>query len=380
MASDKSPDDRSSEDALRAEIARLNKVVTALMNRAERGMGAQGSDFGLFQTAVMLEDQVHERTKELEAALHENEKINRALHSAYEQLEREIEQRKKAYAALEHEKEEQKILFAKLEQAMSQLVQTEKLASLGSLVAGVAHELNTPLGIAVTVSSSLKAMVDNLSAQVDAGSLRKQTLLGFLAQCRESVILLEKNLQRAANLIGNFKQVAVDQTSMRRRSFDLRQALDEVLTTLQPKLKHTAHSLEVAVEPGITLDSYPGAIEQIISNLLTNSLVHGFEGIDSGTICIEAKTGKDHVTLSYSDNGMGISDTIAKHVFDPFFTTKLSKGGSGLGLYIVYNMATAVLGGSISLSSTPGHGAHFELLLPLTAPIATPPSKGANPR
>jgi len=118
MTSDKSPDDRSSEDALRAEITRLNKVVTALMNRADRGMSAQGSDFGLFQTAVMLEDQVRERTRELEAALHENEKINRALHRAYEQLERE--------------KEEQKILFAKLEQAMSQRVQTEKLASLGN--------------------------------------------------------------------------------------------------------------------------------------------------------------------------------------------------------------------------------------------------------
>ncbi|MBI3146275.1 MAG: histidine kinase [Pseudogulbenkiania sp.] len=374
MASDKSPRDPrdiSGEDRLRAEITRLNKVVTALMNRAERGMSAQGSDFGLFQTAVMLEDQVHERTKELEAALHENEKINRALHRAQEQMEREIEQRKKAYEAVEREKEEQKILFAKLEQAMNQLVQTEKLASLGRLVAGVAHELNTPLGISVTVSSSLKAMVDNILEQVDSGTLRKQTLLDVLAQCGEAVILLDKNLQRAANLIGTFKQVAVDQASMQRRSFDLRQAIDEVLTTLQPKFKHTAHSLEVSVAPGIILDSYPGPIEQIISNLITNSLLHGFEGIDSGTIRIEAKTDEDHVTLCYSDDGIGMSEAIAKRVFDPFFTTKLGKGGSGLGLYIVYNMATAVLGGNISLSSTPGQGARFDLLLPLTAPVAS---------
>ncbi len=374
MASDTSPRDPrdlSDENALRAEITRLNKVVTALMNRAERGMSTQGSDFGLFQTAVMLEDQVHDRTKELEAALRENEKINRALHRAQEQMQREIEQRKKAYEALEHEKEEQKILIAKLEQAMNQLVQTEKLASLGSLVAGVAHELNTPLGIAVTVSSSLKAMVDNLLAQVDTGTLRKQTLLDVLAQCREAGILLDKNLQRAANLIGTFKQVAVDQTSVQRRRFDLRQAIDEVLTTLHPKLKHTAHRLEVAVAPGIMLDSYPGPIEQIITNFITNSLLHGFEGIDSGTIRIEAKTNADHATLSYSDNGQGMSEAVAKRAFDPFFTTKLGKGSSGLGLYIVYNMATSVLGGSISLSSTPGQGTRFDLSLPLTAPLAS---------
>lgn len=378
MTPDKPTRELIGEEALRAEITRLNKVVTALMNRAERGMSAQGSDFGLFQTAVMLEDQVHERTKQLEAALHENEKINRALHRAQEQMEREIQQRKEAYEALEREQEAQKVLIAKLEQAMNQLVQTEKLASLGSLVAGVAHELNTPLGISVTVSSSLKAMIDNIAGQIESGTLRKQTLVGFLDQSREAMGLLEKNIDRAARLIGNFKQVAVDQTSMRRRSFNLRQAIDDVLTALQPSLKHTAHNLEVTVDPGIVLDSYPGPIEQIISNLFNNSLVHGFEGIESGTIHIEAETAAEHVVLHYSDDGIGMSATTAKHVFDPFFTTKLGKGSSGLGLYIVYNMATAVLGGSISLSSTPGHGARFDLRLPLKAPMA--PAEQAAPR
>ncbi|EEG08536.1 sensor histidine kinase [Pseudogulbenkiania ferrooxidans] len=378
MPPDKTPrDDRDirGEDALRAEITRLNKVVTALMNRAERGMSTQGSDFGLFQTAVMLEDQVHERTKELEAALHENEKINRALHRAQEQMEREIEQRKEANEALEREKEEQKLLIAQVKQAMNQLVQAEKLASLGSLVAGVAHELNTPLGIGVTVASSLKAMIDPLLAQVAAGTLRKQALLDFLARSGEAVALLENNLQRATNLIGTFKEVAVDQTSMRRRRFDLRQAIDEVLMTLRPKLKHTAHRLDVTVATGITLDSYPGPIEQIISNLVTNTLLHGFEGIDSGTIRIEAKPDQDQVTLAYSDDGIGMNEATAKHAFDPFFTTKLGMGGSGLGLYIVYNLATAVLGGSISVSSAPGQGARFELVLPLTAPVAPSPSE-----
>ena len=359
------------EQRLRNEIVRLNKVVQALINRAERSMNAQGSDFGLFQTAIVLEDQVRDRTRELEAALRENEKINRALQRTKEQMEREIEERKRAHATLEREREEQKVLIVRLEQAMNQLVQAEKLAALGSLVAGVAHELNTPLGNSLTVASALNDVIRDFTDRFNAGSLSKQALLDFIAQCREAAQLIERNSQRAAALIGNFKQVAVDQTSMRRRKFDLRQALDEVLSTLQPNLRHTRHHLVVEVEPGIELEGYPGPIEQIITNLLTNSLLHGFEGIDEGTIRISAdRRGQDHVALTFSDNGTGMSKATARRAFDPFYTTKLGKGGSGLGLYIVYNLATVVLGGTIKLASSPGQGARFELLLPRIAPEA----------
>jgi signal transduction histidine kinase len=359
------------EQRLRNEIVRLNKVVQALMNRAERSMNAQGSDFGLFQTAIVLEDQVRDRTRELEAALRENEKINRALQRTKEQMEREIEERKRAHAALEREREEQKVLIVRLEQAMNQLVQAEKLAALGSLVAGVAHELNTPLGNSLTVASALNDVIRNFTERFNAGSLNKRALLDFIAQCREAAQLIERNSQRAAALIGNFKQVAVDQTSMRRRKFDLRQALDEVLSTLQPNLRHTRHHLIVEVEPGIELEGYPGPIEQIIANLLANSLLHGFEDIDEGTIRISAeRRGQDHVALYFSDNGIGMSEATARRAFDPFYTTKLGKGGSGLGLYIVYNLATVVLGGTIKLASSPGQGARFELLLPRIAPEA----------
>jgi signal transduction histidine kinase len=355
--------------ALQAEIARYKKIIEVLMDHAEQRRSTQGSDFGLFQTTVLLEDQVRERTKELEAALHENEKINRTLHRTQAQMAGEIEERKRAHEALQREKDEQKVLIAKLEQATSQLVQAEKLASLGSLVAGVAHELNTPLGNSLMVASALGGMVDSFAEQVAAGALRKQALLDFLEHCRNAAALLQRNSQRAADLIGNFKQVAVDQTSMRRRSFDLRQALDEVLSTLQPELKHTPFHLEVAVPPGIVLESYPGPIEQIVTNLLTNTLLHGFEGRTTGNIRIDAEVvAGGQVLLRYSDDGVGIAEGIAKRVFDPFFTTKLGSGGSGLGLYIVYNLTTAVLGGHIKLRSAPGQGACFELLLPLVAP------------
>lgn len=356
-------------EALQAEIARHKKIIEVLMDHAEQRRSARGSDFGLFQTAVMLEDEVRERTRELEAALHENEKINRKLQHAQARMAGEIEQRKLALEALEREKDEQKVLIAKLEQATNQLVQSEKLASLGSLVAGVAHELNTPLGNSLMVASAMAGRIDEFDRLLAEGALRKQALLDFIDYCRNAATLLQRNSQRAAGLIGNFKAIAVDQTSMRRRSFDLRQAIDEVLSALEPKLKYTGHHLEVDVPSGIELESYPGPIEQIIANLVTNSLLHGFEGITAGTIRIRAEAIADgQVALCYADNGVGISAADAKKVFDPFFTTKLGSGGSGLGLYIVYNLTTAVLGGSIKLSSAPHQGVRFEFRLPLVAP------------
>jgi len=356
-------------ETLQAEIARHKKIIEVLMNHAEQRRSTRGSDFGLFQTAVMLEDQVRERTRELEAALHENEKINRKLQHTQAQMTREIEQRKLAHEELQREKDEQKVLIAKLEQATNQLVQAEKLASLGSLVAGVAHELNTPLGNSLMVASAMSGRIEEFAQLLADGALRKQALLDFVDYCRNAASLLQRNSQRAAGLIGNFKEVAVDQTSMRRRRFDLRQAIDEVLSALQPKLKYTGHHLEVNVPAGIVLESYPGPIEQIITNLVANSLLHGLEGIAAGTIRIGAEAVADgQVTLSYADNGVGISAADAKRVFDPFFTTKMGSGGSGLGLYIVYNLTTAVLGGNIKLSSAPGHGVRFDLLLPLVAP------------
>ncbi|BAL26335.1 sensor histidine kinase [Azoarcus sp. KH32C] len=346
------PDD---PEGLRSEVVRLKKIVRALMGRAERDMNARHTDFGWFQDTIRLEDQVRARTRELEEAQLHIERINRDLQSAKDRLEREVDERRRANAALE--------------QAMEQLVQTEKLAALGSLVAGVAHELNTPLGNSLTVASALSQLVQGFNEQLEAGTLRKQTLVDFVAQCRDAASLLEKNCRRAAELIGNFKQVAVDQTSMRRRRFDLRQSIEEVLSTLHPKLKHTAYGLELAVPAGIELDSFPGPIEQIVANLVNNSLQHGFEGRSEGHIHIAAEVvSGGQILLHYSDDGAGIPDAIAKRVFDPFFTTRLGRGGSGLGLYIVYNLATAALGGTIELTSGAGRGARFDLRFPRVAP------------
>ncbi|MFC5302026.1 PAS domain S-box protein [Azospira restricta] len=261
--------------------------------------------------------------------------------------------------------------------AMRQLVQTEKLASLGSLVAGVAHELNTPLGNVLTVATTLRDRTEDFVAAVSSGEgLRRSTITEYTNGCLEAARIVERNAQRAADLIGNFKEVAVDQTSTRRRRFDLREVIDELLATLQPTLRRTTHQISVEVPSGIVLDSYPGPLEQILGNLIMNSLLHGFEHVADGRIRLTAEADDDAVRLGYSDNGAGMGEETAQHAFDPFFTTKLGKGGSGLGLYIVYNLTTAVLGGNIALKSAAGEGAHFDLVLPRVAPRLAEPAEG----
>ena len=181
--------------------------------------------------------------------------------------------------------------------------------------------------------------------------------------------MLERNTTRAADLIGQFKQVAVDQTSVRRRRFGLRQTVEEVLATLQPLFKRTAHRVELAIPPELELDSYPGPLEQVVANLVGNSISHGFQGVAAGLIEIRAAPlDEDRVQIDYADNGVGIPEANRARIFEPFFTTQMGQGGSGLGLYIVYSLVTGLLGGAIQVDSAPGQGARFILVLPRTAP------------
>lgn len=255
-----------------------------------------------------------------------------------------------------------------LEKTQKELVQSEKLAGLGSIVAAVAHELNTPIGNALTVSTSFADKARNFENEIQHG-LKRSTLNAFQNDVKSAVELIERNLGKASELITSFKHVAIDQTSSKRREFELAQTLNEVISTIRPTFKKTGHVLETEMEPGIMMDSFPGPIGQIVTNFVNNAVLHAFKDIDAGVMRLSCMhDDKGWVRIIFSDNGVGMSDENLKQIFDPFFTTQLGQGGSGLGLHIVHNMVTGLLGGTIQVQSTRGKGSIFNIRLPLKAP------------
>lgn len=252
------------------------------------------------------------------------------------------------------------------------LVQSEKLAALGGLVAGVAHELNTPLGNALTVASALHEYARDIDQGHTSGTLRRSQLQEFLAESVEGGDLIVRNIRRAATLVESFKQVAVDQSSLRRRQFHLHEVVAATLSTLSPSFKHQPITMEQDVALDLLLDSCPGPLEQVLTNLVQNAVVHGLGQRAALRIRIGAqpaqRDGVPGVDLVCEDDGDGMSEHVAHHAFDPYFTTRFGQGGSGLGLYMVYNLVQSALGGAINLTSTPGAGARFAIWLPLQAP------------
>jgi ligand-binding sensor domain-containing protein/signal transduction histidine kinase len=264
-----------------------------------------------------------------------------------------------------NEELEQALMRLKLTQ--SQLVQSEKMASLGSLVAGVAHEINTPVGVGVTAASTLQEWTLRLRRQHEEGKMTRGDLERFVQVSNDSTQILMTNLQRAAELIRSFKQVAVDQSSGERRRFGLKAYIDEVLLSLAPRITRTGHTVTVDCAAELEVDSYPGAIAQILTNLVTNSLVHAFPDDRRGHIAISAREEPGGIVLRYADNGIGIPADNLKKIYDPFFTTKRGAGGSGLGMNIVYNLVTQRLGGTINATSKVGEGTIFEVRFPAQA-------------
>lgn len=270
--------------------------------------------------------------------------------------------------------------LAQLKLAQEELIQASKLSSLGELVAGVAHELNTPIGNARTVATTLCDQSGEFGRRVDSPSgIRKSEFQEFMHQVVYGTQLLESNLLRAANLIQSFKQVAVDRASSQRRPFGLRAVTEEVVATLRPRLKRDPVGIAIDIAPEIELDSYPGPYGQVLVNLIENALLHGLHDRAQGTIRIGAERRDDGVEIVVADDGWGIAAEHLPRIFDPFFTTRLGQGGSGLGLPIVYNIVTGLLGGKITVDSSPGQGARFRIAIPLTAPAQPGETSGALP-
>jgi signal transduction histidine kinase len=262
------------------------------------------------------------------------------------------------------------LALAHLGTAQKELVESEKLASLGRLVAGVAHELNTPLGNSLTVVSTLEDRYKQLAQMLNERTpMRRSALETLVRDTRRSQDILQRNVQKAADLVRDFKQVAIDQTTDLRRSFDLAAVLKDVVELVEPSFNRTPHKIEVDVSPGLLMDSYPGSLGQVLTNLLMNALIHGFEGQAAGQVRVHgARVSADMVSLSVSDNGCGMDESVRRRIFEPFFTTKLGTGGSGLGMHIVHNLVTHVLGGQIEVRSSTGRGTQMLIHLPCIAP------------
>lgn len=295
----------------------------------------------LLRHRTHLEELVDARTAELSHAMEQAELTNEELQSALENLS----------------------------MTQEELVRRDKLAALGALVAGVAHELNTPIGNSLVTASTLADHTAALAGQLEAG-IRRSALEAYLAQSRQAGDILQRNLQRAARLVASFKQIAVDTTDAQRRNFDLAQLLQELLTPLWAGLPQPRPQLALEVQPGLHLDSYPGPLAQALGHLVENCIAHAFGAPPAANakVSIGASAKGNEVLLTVADNGSGIAAEHRGRIFDPFFTTRLGAGQSGLGLYITHNIVTGVLAGHIEVTSTPGQGTTFTLHLPMSAP------------
>jgi len=260
--------------------------------------------------------------------------------------------------------------YRQLKEVQTQLAAQEKLAALGSVVAGVAHELNTPIGNSLLMASTLFEKTVDLGTAFDEAALRRSDLAAYLGASREALELIQRSLHQAAELVNSFRQVSVDQASAQRRRFDLARACQEIAATMMNKVRLAGHNLEVEVPEGIAMDSYPGPFGQVVINFVNNALLHAFDAPGGRMRLSARRLDADWVQLRFADNGRGIAPAHLARVFDPFFTTRMGQGGTGLGLNIAHTIATSLLGGAIRVESGDGAGTVFILDLPQVAPDA----------
>ncbi|HET7887657.1 MAG TPA: PAS domain S-box protein [Bradyrhizobium sp.] len=282
----------------------------------------------------------------------------------------DIGERKRSEQEMREAKDAAEAALRNLRETQNSLIEAEKLAALGRLVAGVAHEVNNPVGISLTVASSLERKAASFAAEVARGDLRRSSLTDFLDATRDASGQLVANLNRAAELITSFKQVAADRNYSDQRMFDLGDLTEQVVMSLRPGLRKHGLSLNVECEPNLAMNSYPGPYGQVLTNLFLNSVAHAFPDGRAGTVDIKVRAaGTDQVEIVFADDGCGMSLDVRRRAFDPFFTTRRDQGGTGLGLHIVYSIVTSRLGGHLDLDSEPGRGTRVRIVLPRVAPL-----------
>ncbi|GGO63897.1 hypothetical protein GCM10010982_02000 [Bowmanella pacifica] len=324
----------------------------------------RAANLKLDEQNLSLEQEVARKTASLSKIMLDLEQQKDELISNQRELKQENENRRKVEEELLKKNAELAESMKTLQMAKDQLVESERMASLGGLVAGIAHDVNTPLGVGVTAASFLQERLKGLQQAFDEKSLTAKTMSTFLNEGQQTATLLLTNLNRASELIASFKQVAVDQTSEAERDFDLGEYLQEIIQSLAPNLKKTQHKIEVECPSNLQVRCAPGVIAQIFTNMIMNSLIHGFENKKAGTIKIQVSSQDGDVRIQYQDDGKGLSPLLLNKLFEAFFTTRRGRGGSGLGTHIMYNLVTQALHGQIEAQSEEGRGLRYDIHFP----------------
>jgi signal transduction histidine kinase len=346
-----------------------NKLIDEMIEFQSRLAGSQHelqkANLRLDDQNISLEEEVAKKTATLSRIMLDLEQQKDELLINQRELRQENENRQFIEDELRKRNTELATSMETIQMAKDQLVESERMASLGGLVAGIAHDVNTPLGVSVTATSFLHDRVKKLQSAYESKKLTGNTMTSFLSEAEQTITLLTNNLNRASDLISSFKQVAVDQTSEAEREINVSEYLTEVVQSLAPNFKKTQHTIDIHCPDDLSIKCAPGVLAQILTNMIMNSLIHGFEDKTKGAIRLEISEQDNNLVINYSDDGRGLDEGTLKRHFDAFFTTRRGKGGSGLGTHIMYNLVTQTLSGDIEAFSKPGEGLKYIITIPV---------------
>jgi signal transduction histidine kinase len=346
-----------------------NKLIDEMIEFQSKLAGSQHelqkANLRLDDQNISLEEEVAKKTATLSRIMLDLEQQKDELLINQRELRQENENRQFIEDELRKRNTELATSMETIQMAKDQLVESERMASLGGLVAGIAHDVNTPLGVSVTATSFLHDRVKKLQSAYENKKLTGNTMTSFLSEAEQTITLLTNNLNRASDLISSFKQVAVDQTSEAEREINVSEYLTDVVQSLAPNFKKTQHTIDIHCPDDLSIKCAPGVLAQILTNMIMNSLIHGFEDKPKGAIILEISEQDNNLVINYSDDGRGLDEDTLKRHFDAFFTTRRGKGGSGLGTHIMYNLVTQTLGGDIEAFSKPGEGLKYIITIPV---------------
>ena len=346
-----------------------NKLIDEMIEFQSKLAGSQHelqkANLRLDDQNISLEEEVAKKTATLSRIMLDLEQQKDELLINQRELRQENENRQFIEDELRKRNTELATSMETIQMAKAQLVESERMASLGGLVAGIAHDVNTPLGVSVTATSFLHDRVKKLQSAYENKKLTGNTMTSFLSEAEQTITLLTNNLNRASDLISSFKQVAVDQTSEAEREINVSEYLTEVVQSLAPNFKKTQHTIDIHCPDDLSIKCAPGVLAQILTNMIMNSLIHGFEDKTKGAIRLEISEQDNNLVINYSDDGRGLDEDTLKRHFDAFFTTRRGKGGSGLGTHIMYKLVTQTLGGDIEAFSKPGEGLKYIITIPV---------------